>query len=120
MALILVADDDRTTRALLCAILEEDGHSVVEAADGKQAVLLAGERPFDVAFIDVFMPERDGIQTAKTIAAEHPGMRLVAMSGGSTFTATESLKWAKRYCARRLTKPFTEEQIQDILRELLA
>jgi len=119
MALILVADDDRVSRAMLCGLLQERGHRVVEAADGNQAVELCSKNAFDLVFMDIFMPEKDGIQAAKAIAADLPGVKIVAMSGGSTFTATESLKWAKRYCARVLAKPFEEEAILTLLRELL-
>lgn len=119
MALILVADDDRVTRAMLSNILQARGHRVVEAPDGVQALELNKKNDFDLAFIDIFMPEKDGVQTAKSLVADTPTIKIVAMSGGSTFTATESLKWAKRYCKHILPKPFDEAQIIAILLDLL-
>ncbi len=118
MARILVADDDRVTRAMLCGILSDCGHQAMEAVDGAQALELCSSNQFDMAFLDIFMPEKDGIQVIKTLVKEHPKISIVAMTGGSSFTSTEPLKWAKRYTERILTKPFQEKQIKDILATL--
>jgi adenylate cyclase len=57
---ILVADDNRMNRLLLGRSLEREGHAVVFAEDGRQALELLRERPFDVLLLDVLMPELDG------------------------------------------------------------
>jgi adenylate cyclase len=57
---ILVADDNRMNRLLLGRSLEQEGHAVVFAEDGRQALELLRERPFDVLLLDVLMPELDG------------------------------------------------------------
>lgn len=115
MAKILVADDDRVTRSMLCSILQDSGHQAVEAADGAQALELCRTHNFDMAFLDIFMPEKDGIQVIKALVKEYPRVSIVAMTGGSSFTSTEPLKWANRYTQRVLTKPFQEQEIKDIL-----
>ncbi len=118
MATILVADDDRVTRAMLCGILSDCGHQALEAADGAQALELCKHKHFDMAFLDIFMPEKDGIQVIKTLVKEHPTISIVAMTGGSSFTSTEPLKWAKRYTESILIKPFQESQIRELLATL--
>jgi class 3 adenylate cyclase len=57
---VLVADDNRMNRLLLGRSLEQEGHAVVFAEDGRQALELLRERSFDVLLLDVLMPELDG------------------------------------------------------------
>lgn len=115
MATILVADDDRVTRAMLCGILSDNGHQAMEAADGTQALEMCKNNDFAMAFLDIFMPEIDGIQVIKALVKEYPRIHIVAMTGGSSFTSTEPLKWAKRYTECILTKPFQETEIKKII-----
>ena len=70
MAVILIADDDRVSRTILSGILTELGHKVEEATDGIQAVERCSGEHFDLVFMDIFMPEKDGLQAIKTLAAE--------------------------------------------------
>ena len=120
MAMILIADDDRVSRAILSGILGELGHTVEEAVDGFKAVERCKNEHFDLVFMDIFMPEKDGLQAIRTLATEKPNLRIVPMSGGSSFTSTESLKWAKRYGTTHiLFKPFDEKEVAKVLREIL-
>jgi CheY-like chemotaxis protein len=64
---ILVAEDDALNAAMLRAILEQLGHQVVHAADGRRAVELARVCEFDLMMIDGRMPGLDGPQTITTI-----------------------------------------------------
>ncbi len=59
---ILVVDDSRTNRNLLIRRLEQQGHKVAAAENGRQALALMLTQPFDVALLDVMMPEMDGYQ----------------------------------------------------------
>jgi response regulator NasT len=66
---VLVAEDDALIRLDLVEILSEEGYAVVgEAADGEQAVELAGRLRLDVVIMDVKMPKMDGIDAASVIA----------------------------------------------------
>ncbi len=70
---ILIADDEPVIRMGLKTMLEEHGYSVVgEAADGEQAVTLAGKTSPDLIFMDIKMPGLDGIAAASTIMARSP------------------------------------------------
>jgi diguanylate cyclase (GGDEF)-like protein len=60
--LILVADDDSTTRLLVCATLEEDGFRVSEAADGDEAIEKFNALQPDLLVLDVMMPRRNGFE----------------------------------------------------------
>ncbi len=57
---ILIADDNRVNRLLLGRGLEDDGHTIVFAEDGRQALGLLREQRFDLMLLDVLMPELDG------------------------------------------------------------
>jgi adenylate cyclase len=59
-AWILVVDDDAVNRHLLTSLLEQDGHRVDTASDGRQALERLHGDPFDLALVDVLMPELDG------------------------------------------------------------
>jgi class 3 adenylate cyclase/CheY-like chemotaxis protein len=61
-AWILVVDDDAVNRRLLTGLLGEDGHRVDTASDGRQALERLHGDPFDLALLDVVMPELDGYE----------------------------------------------------------
>ncbi|THB64992.1 MAG: response regulator [Desulfovibrio sp.] len=120
MAIILIADDDRVSRAILSGILGDMGHKVEEVSDGVQALERCLKETFDLVFMDIFMPEKDGLQTIKSLAEKKPELRVVPMSGGSTFTSTEPLKWSKRYGTTHIVaKPFDENAVKTVVKELL-
>ncbi len=60
--LILVAEDHDKIRDLLCGLLERQGHEVVPARDGREALALIGSRPFDLILTDIEMPLVDGFE----------------------------------------------------------
>jgi len=67
---VLVADDNRMNRLLLGRSLEQEGHVVVFAEDGRQALALLRERPFDVLLLDVLMPELDGYRVLEELQSD--------------------------------------------------
>ena len=64
---ILIADDDRVGRKLLQRLLEDEGHTVRVAADGREALELYAEDAPDVVLLDILMPELDGIATLEQL-----------------------------------------------------
>ena len=73
---ILVVDDDRVNRALLARTLQKQGHDVLTAGDGREALeMLAAQVP-DIVLLDVVMPELDGLAALERIKAD-PGLRAV-------------------------------------------
>ena len=69
---ILVAEDESIIRMGLCHILEEAGHQVVAAPDGRTAVRLARQTGPDLAILDIKMPGLDGLETARQVYRQRP------------------------------------------------
>ena len=67
MARILIVDDEEKIREVLKEYATFEGHTVTEAADGMQAVMLTRENDYDLIIMDVMMPKLDGFSTIKEI-----------------------------------------------------
>jgi CheY-like chemotaxis protein len=70
MKRILIADDQASSRELVRTILEHDGHEVIEAADGAEAVAKARETEPDIVLLDLHMPALDGFQAVGQLRSE--------------------------------------------------
>ena len=83
MARILIAEDEEPVRTLLTRALAEDGHFVVAAADGAEALdLLQNERGgFDLLLADIKMPMMDGIALSLAVARDFPDLPILLMTG---------------------------------------
>ena len=68
-ARILVVDDEERNRRLLVAMLEAEGYSASEAADGEQALELVRQSPPDMVLLDIMMPGIDGYEVARQLKA---------------------------------------------------
>lgn len=81
MASILIADDSVHMRKILCAILQETGHSVVaEAVNGYDAYLKYNDHHPDLVLMDINMPYMNGIEGLKLILARHPFAKVIMVS----------------------------------------
>ncbi|MCP8969617.1 response regulator [Ectobacillus ponti] len=85
MIRVLIADDHHMVRRGLAFFLgtQPDITIVGEAADGKQAVQLAGELVPDMILMDLVMPGMDGIQATKLIKQQHPGIKIMMLTSFS-------------------------------------
>jgi len=77
---ILVADDHPLFRQALCRLLRGRSFECIAAADGEEAVRLAGELSPDVVLIDVNMPKMTGIEAARQIKSSYPDTAVLILS----------------------------------------
>ena len=92
MAKILVVDDERAIRSTLKEILEYENYSVIDAADGLEALELVRNDQFDVILLDIKMPRMDGLEGLEEIL-KFSDTPVVMISGHGTIeTAVEAIK----------------------------
>ncbi len=121
MPKILLIEDDELFRKMLRTTLEEMGHAVAEARDGKKGVALYEREATDVVITDLIMPEKEGIETIVELRRKSPGVKIIAMSGGGRVTPNDYLEIARKMGAKRvLSKPFSNEALAAAINEVLA
>ncbi len=121
MASILLVDDDDAIRRLGQRLLARAGHEVREARNGNEALALYGQVAADVVILDLIMPDKEGLETIRELRRQHPGVKIVAMSGGGRGSAEDYLQLALMMGARRiLPKPFSKEELYAAVDALLA
>ena len=93
-------------------LLEEEGYTVLPVGDGRTALRMVGEQPVDLVITDLFMPDVDGFEVIRTLARDHPGLPVIAMSGEPVDLGASMLEVAGQLGAVRvLLKPFTPEAL---------
>jgi two-component system, cell cycle sensor histidine kinase and response regulator CckA len=82
-AMILLCDNERSVRRLVCTILTRSGYQVLQARNGRHAMDIAGSHTdaIDLLLSDVMMPELDGPGLAERLRAIRPNVRVIFMSG---------------------------------------
>jgi DNA-binding response OmpR family regulator len=68
-ARILLVDDEQSVQTLLSYPLRRDGHEVVEAGDGREALARFSEHPFDLVVLDLMLPRLDGLEVCRRLRA---------------------------------------------------
>ncbi|MGQ0524724.1 MAG: response regulator [Betaproteobacteria bacterium] len=120
MARILIVDDNEDHRTTLARVLDRDGHEVKLSANGTEALKAQDETPFDVLITDIFMPDKDGVETICEFRRKHPRTCIIAMSG-VVRTQVDYLLLSLELGARRiLRKPFDAAALYTALKEVLA
>jgi len=121
MARILVVDDAQDIRSLLSAVLGLEGHQVLVASDGNEALKIQQSTPANVLVTDIFMPNKDGIETIAAFRKEFPTVKIVAVSGGAPRARQDYLQVASQVGADIcLPKPFGLEELSNAIKALLA
>jgi adenylate cyclase len=87
---ILIADDNRVNRLLLARGLEQEGHTVVFAEHGGEALDLLRQQPFDLLLLDVLMPELDGYEVLAKLK-EDPHLREIPVVVTSALDELDSV-----------------------------
>lgn len=108
MATILLADDEARIRRLVADFLKRDGHTMIEAADGKEALnILTGNTPIDLAILDVMMPGADGFTVLRSIRERESTHRLPVMMLTARAEELDQLHGLEGGADDYITKPFS-------------
>jgi CheY-like chemotaxis protein len=111
MASMLVVDDEGALRGAIRAVLERCGHSVMEAENGRKALLLCQSRSFDVVVADLLMPDCDGIELLMALRKVPSRPLIAVMTGAWAQGPFNQLEIARSLgAAVALQKPFTGRQ----------
>jgi signal transduction histidine kinase len=117
-ARILVVDDEDVVRVIVSRTLELEGYTVLQADSGRAALAcLAREAPVDLVVSDVIMPEMAGHELAARLAAGHPGLPVIWMSGyPRDALPTDAVDGGALF----LQKPIPADLLAGSVREVLA
>lgn len=121
MPRILVVDDDPDIRQMIRMMLEREGHDVVTATNGVEALACYREQPAQVVITDIIMPEKEGIETIRELRSDFPDARIIAISGGGRIGPADYLKMAQMLGAKRaIAKPFDRAELLQAVRDVLS
>ena len=121
--LLLICDDNHMNQEIICEHLMKVGLKTIVAENGKVAVekvqerMDAGMEPFDLIFMDIFMPVMDGIEATKRINALQTGTPIIALTANIMVSDLE--KYSGQGMRDCLGKPFTSQELWHILLKYL-
>jgi two-component system, chemotaxis family, chemotaxis protein CheY len=120
---ILIVDDAEAIRQTVSFILQENGYSVIEAKDGKDALAKLDGREVSLIVSDVNMPSMDGIELLKKVKGDekYASYKFTPFIMLTTESNDEKIQEGKKEGAKAwVTKPFKPDQLLDAIKKLLA
>jgi DNA-binding response OmpR family regulator len=114
---VLIVDDNVDQRTMLKLFLEMEGFEIALAGNGDEALAALERQPFDVVVTDLFMPDKDGIETITEVKKRAPQTRIVALSGWVSQRGSDYLSVAREIGAdAALRKSADPQELVAILR----
>lgn len=127
--LVLVVDDERSQRLLVCYPLEREGYQVLEASSGEVCLQLAAQHSVDMVLLDAVMPDVDGFECCRRLHAQNPDLPILivtaledescvdeAFAAGASDYISKPIRWS--VLKRRIRHLIQASQAQRHLREL--
>jgi len=117
-AKLLIVDDDEDMLETLSDILQEKGYRTETARTGRKAIKKAKEQFFNIALIDIKLPDVKGIEVLRTFREKHPNMMNIMITAHATLqTAVDALNLgAYAY----IMKPVDPEKLDQMIKKCLA
>ena len=120
MARILLIDDDDPVRTMLRLLLTHHGHTVVEAANGREGMRLFQTGNTDLVITDLVMPEAEGFEVLAELRKNLPQVKVIVITGGVRGKTANFLEMALRLGAdKALAKPFAHAALLGAIDELI-
>src|SRR4029079_1441689 len=120
MPRVLIADDEESMRMLVARAIAMDGHDIVTAEDGAEAleILVRENGAFDLLLTDIKMPIMDGIALALSVARDFPDLTILLMTGFAD--QRERASGLSAIVHDEITKPFSVSGIRAAVTGALA
>jgi two-component system, cell cycle response regulator DivK len=115
---VLIVEDYDDTRDFMSFLVNSFGYTALTAANGNEAVEIAQQQAPDLIFMDLAMPEMDGLTAIETIrkSSDIPKMPIVAITAHGYLLAYEALQAG---CDDVIDKPLDFEKLEPLLNEYL-
>jgi len=110
---ILVVDDNKDFADVFCDILKTNSYEVESCYSGAQAVDLVKKKNFDIVFLDIRMPEMDGIETLKEVMKIKPDTTVIMMTGYSVDELVH--KALEEKASEIIYKPFEIDKVLSLI-----
>lgn len=114
---IMIVDDSKTDRTIMRKALEPIGVTLVEAADGQEAlnILKAGEKHFDAMLIDIEMPRMDGYTLASEIKKYNRYKNLPLIAVTSRTGKSDRMRGVESGMVEYITKPYSADYLSSVV-----
>jgi len=116
-ARILVVDDDENIRKVLSMILEDEGYKVDQAETAKQAIEKSRKNFYNIALIDIRLPDMEGIELLTKMRDTTPRMRKIIITGYPTLQ--NAIEAVNRGADAYILKPFDVNKVLATIKEQL-
>ena len=119
--MVLVVDDEPAIREFATEALSAAGFLTSVAGDGVEAIRSLEVVPFDLAVVDILMPEKEGVETIIEIKRRWPDCKIIAMAGEGRVSAADYLRLATYFGAdATMTKPLSNAAMVETVRGMLS
>ena len=115
---VLVVDDDSDVRRMLSSILEDEGYSVEAVDNGRQALRTCERLPFDVALVDINLPDVKGTELLHELKRMQPRMVKIIITGEPS--VENAVKALYEKADGFVSKPFDSQELLETIRKLVA
>jgi CheY-like chemotaxis protein len=109
---VLVVDDEPVIRELISMLLEDEGYSVRQAADGLEALQELASDGIDLVLSDIKMPHLDGVSLARQLCSREPAVPVVLMCAAAPGGELPDVPF--------LRKPFAPDHLTQVIADVLA
>ena len=121
MANILIIDDDTSVSEVLQRLLQPIGHDVAVASDGIQGLQYVAQNEVDLVIVDIFLPSKSGLEVIQELSADHPSVKVIAMTAFGAQDDIDLKVFAERYGAiSTFEKPFNQESVVETVSSVLS
>ncbi len=115
---ILIIDDEAAIRESLETLLEIEGYTVASAGTGEEGLARIGEKPYDLALLDLALPGMDGHEVLREIRARSPQLPVIMITAYGTVEA--AVKAVQQGAVNFITKPWDNEKLLADVRAAVA